>query len=157
MDNLTPIQRRKTMAAVRSVGTIPENRVAKALHSQNIQFRRQKGLPGKPDFVVADLKAVFFVHGCFWHSHGCRKRKIPHTNRAYWQRKISANQKRDRRVRRQLNKRGWTVLWLWECHLTSAEDTQNQVLTAINRAIQKRSVGMKTFNKTLRRRWIEFR
>ncbi len=147
MDNLTPDQRRKTMAAVKSKGTTPENRVTKVLRSQKIRFRRQARLPGSPDFVLVDLRAALFVHGCFWHGHGCRKQNIPDTNRAYWERKILTNQKRDRRSRMRLNKRGWTVLVLWECHLASMEKVRNKVSTAVKRAKRKSAVGMKLYNK----------
>src|SRR2546430_951773 len=98
-DNLTPKQRRRTMQAVKGRGTTPERRVAAALQAMGIRFRGQLlGLPGRPDFALAAAHTVVFVHGCFWHGHGCRVTK-PVANVAYWSRKLASNVRRDRRVR----------------------------------------------------------
>ena len=67
----------------------------------------------RPDFVFRKERVVIFVDGCFWHGcaiHGTR----PKDNRAFWRKKITANQTRDRRVHRTLRKAGWKVLRIWE-------------------------------------------
>src|SRR6266704_470940 len=105
------------MVAVRGRNTGPERRVASALKAMGIRFRRQAGdLPGNPDFVLPELRAALFVQGCFWHRHGCRS-KTPSANRSYWTRKLASNVRRDRRVRRALNRLGWSVIAVWECQL----------------------------------------
>lgn len=52
------------------------------------------------------------------HMHSCGRCRIPSTNRGYWQRKISANAKRDRKAVRRLRAAGWSVLVIWECQTT---------------------------------------
>ena len=35
--------------------------------------------PGRPDLVLPRYQTVVFVHGCFWHGHGCSLFKLPAT------------------------------------------------------------------------------
>ncbi len=150
-DNLSPRDRRKTMAAVKSRDTTPERRVAGALRSAGVWFRRYAALPGKPDFILPRLRAALLVQGCFWHGHGCRS-GIPMTNRPYWVRKLAANKRRDRRVRRQLNRLGWTVLVLWECQLRGKQDALAAVSRSLARASRARSVGVRSHRQPKRSR-----
>lgn len=70
----------------------------------------------RPDFVFRKLRPVIFVDGCFW--HGCPKHATkPKNHRAFWQRKLAENQRRDQLVNRALRKAGWRVLRIWECDL----------------------------------------
>ncbi len=39
---------------------------------------------------------------------------MPVNNRAFWNRKMAANQFRDRQVNRMLRKSGWRVIRIWE-------------------------------------------
>jgi DNA mismatch endonuclease (patch repair protein) len=67
----------------------------------------------RPDFVFLKSRTALFVDGCFWHGcprHGTR----PKNNRAFWHRKLSANEARDRLVNRALRRAGWQVLRIWE-------------------------------------------
>src|SRR5881628_393172 len=116
-DNLTPKERRRTMRAVRGRDTTPERLVASALKALGVRFRTQaEDLPGRPDFVLDSLATTIFVQGCWWHLHGCRS-GWPQHNAIYWKEKLRRNRQRDGRVRRALNRRGWTVLVIWECSL----------------------------------------
>lgn len=67
----------------------------------------------RPDFVFTRPRAVVFVDGCFWHACPLHRTK-PENNRAFWQRKLTANRVRDRQMTRALQKRGWTVVRIWE-------------------------------------------
>ena len=67
----------------------------------------------RPDFVFRRERVIVFVDGCFW--HGCPLHGTsPKDNRAFWRKKITANQTRDRRVHRALRQAGWKVLRIWE-------------------------------------------
>jgi len=117
-DNLSPAERKRTMARVRSRDTTPELVVRRLLHERGYRFRLQRtDLPGAPDIVLPAYGAIVLVHGCFWHQHRCRRggRPLPVSNREYWERKLARNVQRDRRVRRQLRRLGWRVLVVWEC------------------------------------------
>ena len=75
-----------------------------------------KGLIGTPDFAFLSSRVAIFVDGCFW--HGCPTcGHIPNTNREYWIAKIGRNKKRDRRDSRELRRRGYKVIRIWECAL----------------------------------------
>lgn len=79
--------------------------------------KRTKRFAVRPDFVFSKLKLAVFVDGCFW--HGCpRHGTKPKHNAAFWRKKISANQVRDRLVNRTLRSLGWRVLRIWEHELT---------------------------------------
>lgn len=111
-------ERSAIMARVRSKGTGPEMRVRRALFARGLRYRlHTKGLPGSPDLVLKKYKSVIFVHGCFWHWHGCRRSRMPATNVDYWNAKIKRNQDRDYSNILDLLALGWRVLIVWECAL----------------------------------------
>jgi DNA mismatch endonuclease (patch repair protein) len=94
------------------------------------RFRlHRKELPGKPDLVFGPRRKVIFVHGCFWHSHGCKAAHIPKTNQAYWGPKLERNNIRDARHIEELEARGWQTLVVWECE-TRDEESLKKRLTA---------------------------
>ena len=98
-----------------------ELRLAKIFRGHGITgWRRHLPLPGKPDFAFPKAKVAIFVDGCFW--HGCPKcYREPATNTAFWKNKVLTNKRRDRRVSRELRKKGWKVLRLWECKLKDTD------------------------------------
>src|SRR6218665_1333393 len=92
MDKLTPEARRKNMQAIKSKGMKPEMFVRRLVHAMGYRYRlHKKDLPGKPDLVFASRKKVIFVHGCFWHQHVNKNRKIkriPKSNTSFWGQKL---------------------------------------------------------------------
>lgn len=116
VDTLTPTGRSVRMALVKASNTAPEKRVAAALRAAHVKFRRQARLPGRPDFLLIDLRIVIFVHGCFWHRHaGCSRTRTPKTRVPFWMSKFATNVARDRRVARELRQLGYSVHVIWEC------------------------------------------
>ena len=113
----TPEQRSAVMRAVKSRDTAPEMKVRRAAHALGLRFRLNRAdLPGKPDLVFPAKRTALFVHGCFWHGHGCpRGARMPQNNRDYWQAKISRNMARDKASLAALKKLGWTPRVIWEC------------------------------------------
>ena len=104
MDKLSPEQRHKNMAAIRSKDTKPEIIVRKGLWSRGFRYRlNYKRLPGHPDLVLKKYRTCIFVNGCFWHGHNVplpivensKCCKIPQTNREFWVAKIRRNKERD--------------------------------------------------------------
>jgi len=70
MDKLSPQQRHKNMAAIRSKDTKPEMIVRRGLWSRGFRYRlNYKRLPGHPDLVLRKYRTCIFVNGCFWHGH----------------------------------------------------------------------------------------
>lgn len=117
MDVLTKGQRSRCMTAVRAQHTKPEIIVRRAIFRMGYRYRlHYTTLPGKPDIVFPGMKKVIFVHGCFWHRHRCKKgQSTPQSNAEFWNKKLSANIDRDRRIRKELKKLGWQPLVIWEC------------------------------------------
>ncbi len=73
-------------------------------------------MPGRPDFAFPARRVAVFVYGCFW--HGCpRHGTLPKSNARFWREKIARNRERDREVNRELRRRGWRVLRIWEHEL----------------------------------------
>ncbi|NHA14134.1 very short patch repair endonuclease [Thioalkalivibrio sp. XN279] len=113
VDSLDPDQRRRCMASNRSCDTSPETRLRHQLWRRGLRYRLKVPLPGKPDIVFTGSKVAVFVDGCFW--HGCPKHKnLPRTNADFWKKKIDATRARDKRVTRQLQRDGWSVIRVWE-------------------------------------------
>jgi len=79
--------------------------------------------------VFAGLKKVIFVHGCFWHSHGCAKGRAPKSRMDYWGPKLEANRLRDMRNIEQLAALGWAVETVWQCELKEPEKLLDQLRT----------------------------
>jgi DNA mismatch endonuclease (patch repair protein) len=118
MDTRTPEQRRRIMRSVKSKDTGPEMAVRRMLHAQGYRYRlHRKDLPGRPDVVFASKRKVIFIHGCFWHGHGCSKGKLPKSKLNYWQPKIEQNKDRDARNIAELDATGWQALVIWQCEL----------------------------------------
>lgn len=117
-DTVSSKTRSRIMAAVPHKDTSVELKVRSALHKAGKRFRlHRKDLPGTPDIVFPSKKIVVFVHGCFWHSHGCKKSRPPSSNREYWLPKIKDNRERDRRKIEQLESMGWHPVVVWECQI----------------------------------------
>ena len=85
-------------------------------------WRRKYPLLGKPDFTFPKSKLVVFIDGCFWHGHCCSTRK-PKVNPDAWAAKFARNKRRDLAVTRELRKKGWSVLRIWECSLAKRPES----------------------------------
>lgn len=121
-DNRTPQQRRQTMQAIPSKDTLPERVVRRMLHSRGYRYRlHPASLPGKPDIVFPSRRKAIFVHGCFWHRHGCKYGKLPKSRQDYWRPKLEANRERDSQKEAELRTLGWSVLTVWQCETRSPE------------------------------------
>ena len=106
------------MQAVKSKNTGPEIVVRRMLHALGYRFRlHRKDLPGSPDIVLPSRKRAIFVHGCFWHAHGCAKGRPPKSRSNYWLPKLARNVQRDRTKKEQLESLGWDVLVVWQCQV----------------------------------------
>ncbi|WP_300162352.1 DNA mismatch endonuclease Vsr [Solidesulfovibrio sp.] len=115
MDKTT---RSRIMSKVRQKNTGPEMKLRRSLHRIGLRYRlHDKKLPGSPDIVFPRFKAVLFVHGCFWHRHGCKATTTPRTNIDFWHKKFNDNIARDRRNIDALQNIGWRVAVVWECAL----------------------------------------
>ena len=79
-------------------------------------WRRNYQVKGHPDFVFPKRKIAVFVDGCFWHGHDCRNTR-PSDNQEYWQKKRERNIQHDLEVTELFEKRGWTVIRIWEGEL----------------------------------------
>ena len=87
-----------------------------------------------------------FVHGCFWHSHGCYKSTVPKTNRDFWDEKFRANRIRDEQKCMDLRRRGWRVLVIWECallgkHALELDDVVAQVNSWLGGATEEEEIS----------------
>ncbi|SOC89936.1 T/G mismatch-specific endonuclease [Ensifer adhaerens] len=119
MADIVPVDvRSRMMSGIRGTNTRPELQVRKALHAAGFRYRlHERKLPGKPDLVLPKYRAVIFVHGCFWHGHGCHLFRMPSSNSVFWQEKIAGNVARDKVAVDRLRESGWRVATVWECAL----------------------------------------
>lgn len=114
----TTPERSQLMAGVRQTGTANELSVQKILRSLGHRFTvKAKDLPGTPDIVNRTHRWAIFVHGCFWHAHNCPLWKLPKGNRSFWKKKFAANKKRDKTKLKELRRKGYSVLTVWQCEL----------------------------------------
>lgn len=135
-DVFTKAKRSEVMSCVRSHGNkATEVVLVKLLRRHGIKgWSRHQPVFGKPDFIFPKFRLAVFADGCFW--HGCPKHATnPKNNREFWQRKLSANKKRDQLVTRTLRKAGWRVIRIWECVL---QKSPQSCVQRIRRAAAKR-------------------
>jgi DNA mismatch endonuclease (patch repair protein) len=127
-DPLTPAERSERMSRVRSVDTKPEMRVRRLVHGMGYRYRLHvRTLPGLPDLVFRSRRKVIFVHGCFWHQHGCSHYRMPRTRRRFREPKLASNAERDRVSLIRLAQDGWGVLVVWECQTRNADELRRVV------------------------------
>lgn len=124
VDNLKSEDRRKTMQAVKGKRTKLEKSLFSMLAGMSLKGWKQNAsnITGKPDVVFVDEKVAIFVDGCFWHGCPVCQRKLPQTNREYWERKIARNIELAKSHNEQLHHDGWIVIRIWEHEITSKDD-----------------------------------
>lgn len=116
MDRVTKEKRSEMMAAIKGRGNLTtEVALAKIFRREKIAGwrRHYDRVEGRPDFAFPKRKIAVFLDGCFW--HGCKKHgTIPKTNVEFWEKKIMRNKERDKEINRELKKKGWRVVRIWE-------------------------------------------
>jgi len=110
------------MRRVRQRGTRPELVVRRALTALGYHYRlANRDLPGSPDIANRRQRWVVFVHGCFWHRHGCKASTTPTRNRDFWEAKFARNVARDQRTTEALEALDYVVAVIWECDTKRGE------------------------------------
>lgn len=120
-DIMTPEKRSALMSRIRGRDTKPERTVAMMLARGGFFHETQaRDLPGRPDFVMRDVRLVVMVDGDFW--HGWRFASWRNKLSPDWEKKISANRARDARNLRSLRGQGWKVIKIWEHQVENDPD-----------------------------------
>jgi len=116
-DIVSPEQRSRNMAAIRSRDTKPEIYLRKLLYSEGYRYRiSPKSISGHPDIFLKKHNTAIFIHGCYWHRHpDCKYAYTPKTRAEFWQKKFEDNVRRDKTVRAELLEKGIKRLVVWEC------------------------------------------
>ena len=123
---------RKVMQANKRRDTEPELKVRRWLHARGYRFRVDRaGLPGRPDVVLPKHRLAVFVHGCYWHGHGCGKASKPKTNPEFWRDKFARNAARHERDAGRLSELGWRVEVVWECDLRDMDRAMAPVMALL--------------------------
>jgi DNA mismatch endonuclease (patch repair protein) len=122
-DKRSPVPKNETvsrvMSANRAKNTSPELKLRKALWQHGIRGYRlhPKTIPGRPDIAFTSKKLAIFVNGCYWHRCPKCNYALPKTNTDFWLQKFTRNTERDQRKKRELQRLGWKVVFVWECDL----------------------------------------
>src|SRR5438105_14342686 len=118
MDTVDRQTRSRIMSCVGQKNTGAEILLRTSLHRIGLRYRlHDRSLPGSPDLVFPRFHAVVFVHGCYWHSHGCYRSTVPKSRHEFWTEKFRANRSRDEKNVKLLLESGRRVLTVWECSL----------------------------------------
>lgn len=134
MDTVSRVVRSRIMASVGTKNTGPELFLRKELYRLGLRYRLcRRDLPGRPDIVFPGYRTAVFVHGCFWHSHGCRLSSVPSSRKQFWEAKFRQNRARDLRAVKELRRLGWKVITVWQCQLGN----KGQSAAGIARRIEK--------------------
>lgn len=117
-DVFDPQKRSNVMRQIKSKkNKSTEIRLIEIFKKNNVTgWKRNYPVRGHPDFVFLKCRIAVFVDGCFWHGHDCRNTR-PETNKEFWQKKRERKIKHDQEITELFEKRGWTVVRIWECEL----------------------------------------
>lgn len=133
MDTVDKSTRSRIMSRVGQRNTGPEKKLRKSLHRIGLRYRlHDRRLPGSPDIVFPKYRAVLFVHGCFWHRHGCKASTMPKTNENFWRKKFDENIVRDQVNSQTLRGMGWRVGVIWECALKAKTSPVDSIVDKIH-------------------------
>jgi DNA mismatch endonuclease (patch repair protein) len=128
-DNRTPESRSALMARIGPKNTAPEIVVRRLLHRLGYRYRlHRKDLSGSPDIVLPGRRRVIFVHGCFWHAHGCKIGRPPKSRPEFWLPKLTRNRQRDVENQEKLSAGGWSILTVWQCETRDTELLKGRLL-----------------------------
>ena len=145
MDNLDAKTRSRVMSSVKPYNTRLELRVRRVLHAAGLRYGLHRhNLPGRPDIILSRHRMVVFVHGCFWHWHGCSRCSLPKSNRSFWVRKLNGNRKRDRQHLGSLRDLGWRIEIIWECQVERATRHLVDKLLGEVKALKTRGRGRRS-------------
>jgi len=138
-DHVDSGTRSAIMAKVKSRDTRPEMKVRSALHRAGYRYRLHRSdLPGNPDLTFPRFRLVLFVHGCFWHRHGCKRTTMPASNLEFWSNKFRRTMERDRKALKELKETGWATTVIWECQIEAGIGRLIKMLTGIARLSDKK-------------------
>jgi len=128
LDPLSKEERSERMSKIRSHNTKPEISVRRLVYGLGYRYRlHAKELPGHPDLVFRPKRKVIFVHGCYWHQHGCGHYRMPKSRTEYWLPKLAKNIERDKHNINQLERDGWKVLVIWECEIKEVDQLTRKI------------------------------
>jgi DNA (cytosine-5)-methyltransferase 1 len=119
-NGLSPASKTSSLAKRRNTRRDTQHEVIlrRELWRAGLRFRKNvETMPGKPDIVFSSPKVIVFCDGDFWHGRNWSKLKEKlkaGSNAQYWKTKIASNIKRDRVNSALLERKGWTVIRIWE-------------------------------------------
>lgn len=122
---LTPsVETSERMKKIPRSGTSIEKKMAAYLRGMGIKYRSQPKIKGNPDFRIVGKKIVLFCDSSFWHGRWLTngKRETFKRNKEYWEQKIRTNKLRDIKTNRELKRRGWKVLRMWDDEINKSPD-----------------------------------
>jgi DNA mismatch endonuclease (patch repair protein) len=141
-DNRSAESRSALMARIGGKNTAPELAVRRLLHGLGFRFRlHPKNLPGTPDIAFPSRRKAIFVHGCFWHAHGCRIGRPPKSRLDYWLPKLEANTRRDAIKVAELEAIGWTAFTVWQCQTRKLDELAGTLIAFLDGENSDRHFG----------------
>ena len=116
-DRISRQRRSWNMSRIKSRDTMPELIIRKALHRRGYRYRIHHKVDGKPDIAFPKIRLAIFIHGCFWHQHGCKYTYRPRTRKKFWNEKLDKNIARDVQVTKKLHAMSWRSMTVWGCEI----------------------------------------
>lgn len=107
--------RSENMARIKAKDTKVELLLRRELWKRGLRYRKNDpSVFGKPDIVFKGKKVAVFCDSEFWHGKKFLNGEVPKTNSTFWEKKLTGNIERDRKVNRVLRESGWTIIRFWE-------------------------------------------
>lgn len=120
---------------------------AEVLSHHDLKFETNPSdIIGTPDIFLRNNGIAIFFNGCFWHSHGCKPRRVNDE----WTKRLTDIKDNDAKVIKNLSKVGVISLTIWECHwqfqkMKQIDRIRDLVLLTINHGIKSRKSVSNSF------------
>jgi len=102
--------------AGKSSNTSIEIALQTAMRERGLLFDTQGKILGKPDIFIPDYKMCIFCDGDFYHGN---PKFFKATDKQFGKTPMKAVRKKDRKITRELRKKGYTVLRFWESDINT--------------------------------------
>lgn len=113
---------------MKSKNTVPELIVQNILSDLGLSFESHTQINGcTPDIILKKEKLAIFVHGCFWHQHGCPSVRQLKRNQFDIEMHKSTAKKRDVSNLELVRSAGYKPLVLWECELQQKQEVIKRI------------------------------
>ena len=130
---MNTLTRQQKAYHMKNKNTAPELVCQTLIKRLGINFSTHKQVGGCfPDIIIEDAKLVIFVHGCYWHNHGCTIYSAVMKDEFITNARIRKTINKDKQNLDAVRKEGYRALVIWECELKNLTEVESRLIRRLN-------------------------